>query len=39
MKLFRVQSMYTMTTMYTMLKDRHMKKSERGMRQIKLLTA
>jgi hypothetical protein len=37
MKLFRVQSMYTMTPMYHMYKDSHMEESKRFMRHIKLI--
>jgi hypothetical protein len=38
MKLIRVQSMYTMTLMYHMYKDRHMEKLKRVMRHIKLIS-
>jgi hypothetical protein len=37
-KLLRVQPMYTMTPMYPMYKDRHMEKSKRVMRHIKLVS-
>jgi hypothetical protein len=38
MKLFRVQSMYTMTPMYHIFKDSHMEKFKRVMRHIKLFS-
>jgi hypothetical protein len=38
MKLFRVQSMYTMTPMYHIFKDSHMEKFKRVMRHIKLIS-
>jgi hypothetical protein len=38
MKLLRMQSMYTMTSMYPMYKDRHMDKFKRFMRHIKLIS-
>jgi hypothetical protein len=38
MKLFRMQSMYTMTPMYHMYMDSHMKKFKRVMRHIKLIS-
>jgi hypothetical protein len=38
MKLFREQSMYTMTPMYHMYKDSHMEKSKSFMRHIKLIS-
>jgi hypothetical protein len=38
MKLIRVQSMYTMTPMYHVYKDRHMEKLKRIMRHIKLIS-
>jgi hypothetical protein len=38
MKLIRVQSMYTMTSMYPMYKDRHMEKFKRVIRHIKLIS-
>jgi hypothetical protein len=38
MKLFRVQSIYTMTPMYPMYKDRHMEKIKRVMRHIKMIS-
>jgi hypothetical protein len=38
MTLIRVQSVYTMTPMYHMYKDRHMEKFKRFMRHIKLIS-
>jgi hypothetical protein len=38
MKLIRMQSMYTMTPMYQMYKDRHMEKLKRFMKHIKLIS-
>jgi hypothetical protein len=38
MKLFRVQSMYTMTPMYHIFKGSHMEKFKRVMRHIKLIS-
>jgi hypothetical protein len=38
LKLIRVQSIYTMTPMYHMYKDRHMEKFMRVMRHIKLIS-
>jgi hypothetical protein len=38
MKLFRVQSIYTITPMYSMYKDRQMEKFKRVMRHIKLIS-
>jgi hypothetical protein len=38
MKLIRMQSMYTMTPMYHMYKDRHMEKFKRVVRLIKLIS-
>jgi hypothetical protein len=38
MKVIRVQSMYTMTLMYHMYKDRHMDKFKRVIRYIKLIS-
>jgi hypothetical protein len=38
MKLIRVQSIYTMTPMYHMYKDRHMEKFKRVMSYIKLVS-
>jgi hypothetical protein len=38
MKLIRVQSMYTMTPMQHMYKDRHMDKFKRVMRYITLIS-
>jgi hypothetical protein len=38
MKLFRVQSMHTMTLMYHIFKDSHMEKFKRVMRPIKLIS-
>jgi Ni,Fe-hydrogenase III large subunit len=37
MRLFRVQSMYPMTPMYPMFRDKHMDKLKKVMRQIKLI--
>ena len=37
-KLFRVQSMYTMTPTYHMYKDSHMEKCKRVMRHIKVIS-
>jgi hypothetical protein len=37
MKLIRVQSMYTMTPMYQMYKDKYMEKFKRIMKHIKLM--
>jgi hypothetical protein len=38
MKLIRVQSMYTMTPMYHMYKDKYMEKFKRVMRHIKFIS-
>jgi hypothetical protein len=38
MKFFRAQSLYTMTPMYPMQKDRHMEKFKRVIMHIKLIT-
>jgi hypothetical protein len=38
MKLFRVQSMYTMTPMYHIFKDSHMERFKRVMRHIKFIS-
>jgi hypothetical protein len=38
MQLIRVQSMYIMTPMYHMYKDRHMEKFKRVMKHIKLIS-
>jgi hypothetical protein len=38
MKLITVQSMYTMTPMYTIYNDRHMEKFKRVMMHIKLIS-
>jgi hypothetical protein len=38
MKLIRVQSMYTMTPMYHMYKDKYMEKFKRVMRPIKFIS-
>jgi hypothetical protein len=38
MKVIRVQSMYTMTSMYHISKDRHMEKFKRVIRPIKLIS-
>jgi hypothetical protein len=37
-KLFRVQSMFSMTPMYHMYKDSHMEESKSFMRHIKLIS-